>query len=158
MENKAGIYLVNNEGKVLMGKPSGHNDTFWSIPKGKMEEGETAWQTAMRETQEESNVDLKDIELDKIYELPKVKYTSGKKCIYPFVILECENDMDFSKLDIKCNAIVPADAKWNAGKPEFDEFKWGTFDEAEKMLHSSQQGSIKLVRDLYKKCNGNRKD
>ena len=158
MENKAGIYFVNNKGEILMGHPYGHKESFWSIPKGKMEKGETHWQTAMRETQEESNIDLKGVELNKIYELPKVKYTSGKKTIHTFVVMECNNDLDFSEFDIKCNAIIPDDAKWNAGKPEFEKFQWASFDVAEELLHSSQQGSIKLIREIYKDCNESRED
>ena len=154
MENKAGIYIVNNKGEILMGHPTGNKYKFWSIPKGKMDKGESTWQTAMRETYEESNIDFRDIELDKVYELPSVKYASGKKRLYPFVVMECNNQLEFWELDIKCNSTVSEDSKWNAGKLEFDEFKWCSFEEAEEMLHSSQKSSIEIIRDIYKDCNG----
>lgn len=151
MEYKAGIYLVNLKGEILMGKPYGETK-FWSVPKGKVEKGESNWECALRETYEESNVDFRDVDLDKVYELPSVKYTSGKKRLYPFVVMECNNQLEFRELDIKCNSMVPEDSKWNAGKPEFSEFAWKSFGEAEKMLHSSQQGSIKLIRKIFKNC------
>ena len=165
MERKAGIYLVRNDGKILIGHPTGNNSKngnidFWSIPKGKIEEeeGETPWETAMRETYEESNVEFRDVELDKVYELPSVKYTSGKKRLYPFVVMECNNQIEFWELDIKCNSFVPEDSKRNPNRPEFDEFKWVSFDEAEKELHTSQQGSIELIRKIFKDCNEDRED
>jgi 8-oxo-dGTP pyrophosphatase MutT (NUDIX family) len=152
MEKKAGIFLVNKKGEILIGHPTNHKQDMWSIPKGKLEEGETNFQAALRETYEETNVNLKDVELDMIYELPRVKYKSGKKSIFPFVILECNNNLNFDDFDVKCNAIVPKDASWNAGLPEFDEFKWASFDEAEELLHESQSRCVKSVKEIFKIC------
>jgi predicted NUDIX family NTP pyrophosphohydrolase len=114
MKHAAGIFLVRKDGKILIGHPSGHDKNFYSIPKGKMDGDETPWQGAMRETYEETNIDLQPIELDKIYELKMVKYKHGRKCIHPFVIFEAENNIDFNNFEIKCNAFIPEDASWNS--------------------------------------------
>ena len=55
-ETSAGIVLFRKENSeilfLLLHYPSGH----WDFVKGKMEEGETAHQTAIRETQEETGI------------------------------------------------------------------------------------------------------
>ena len=43
------------------------------IPKGHMEDGETASQTALRETSEETGLDIKDLEIVKF--ITKLNYT-----------------------------------------------------------------------------------
>jgi len=138
------------KGRVLIRHPTGHKKDFWSIPKCKIEKVETNFQGAMRETQEECNVDLKYVELQMLYELPKVNYKHGKKCLYPFVVMECNNELDFSEFEIKCNAIVPEGEKWNAGKPEFDDFKWLSLDEAKKLLHDTQAKCIDNIKHIFK--------
>ena len=55
-EMSAGVVLFRTEGQkklfLLLHYPSGH----WDFVKGKMEKGETARQTAIRETQEETGI------------------------------------------------------------------------------------------------------
>ncbi|MCE9653139.1 MAG: NUDIX domain-containing protein [Nitrosarchaeum sp.] len=55
-ETSAGIVLFRKENSkilfLLLNYPSGH----WDFVKGKMEEGETIHQTAIRETQEETGI------------------------------------------------------------------------------------------------------
>ena len=155
MKHAAGIFLVRRDGKILLGHPTGHRKDFYSIPKGKMDGDETPWQGAMRETQEETNIDLQPVELNKLYELKMQKYKHGRKCLHPFVIFEVENDLDFNSFDIKCNAIVPEDSKWNAGRPEFDGYKWATIDECRKLLHPTQTACLDAIQELYDKLNTN---
>ena len=61
-EKSCGTIVVDNE-KVLMIK---HIKGHWDFPKGHVEEGESEIQTAMRETKEETNIDV-NINLNKIY-------------------------------------------------------------------------------------------
>ena len=59
-EISAGIILFNNNERrkfLLLNYPSKH----WDFVKGKMEEGETFHETALRETNEETGI--KDVEL-----------------------------------------------------------------------------------------------
>lgn len=48
--------IVIEDGKVLLVK---HNAGHWDFPKGHVEEGETEFETAIREVKEESNIDIK---------------------------------------------------------------------------------------------------
>lgn len=65
-ETSAGVVLFRTEGAkklfLLLHYPSGH----WDFVKGKIEKGETAHQTAVRETQEETGIT--DIEFVKDFE------------------------------------------------------------------------------------------
>jgi len=57
-----GILIVNDEGKVLMGRRQGsHGAHTWAIIGGYIEHGETFEQAAQREAMEEVGVVLKDI-------------------------------------------------------------------------------------------------
>ncbi len=48
--------IVIEDGKVLLVK---HNAGHWDFPKGHVEEGETEFETAIREVKEETNIDIK---------------------------------------------------------------------------------------------------
>ncbi len=55
--------IILNEDKVLLVK---HNVGHWGFPKGHMEENETELQTAIRETKEETNLDV-EVQEEKRY-------------------------------------------------------------------------------------------
>ena len=56
-EKSCGCIVLDKEHiKVLLIK---HNEGHWDFPKGHMEEGENEIQTAIRETKEETNIDVK---------------------------------------------------------------------------------------------------
>lgn len=56
-EKSCGCIVLDKEhNKVLLIK---HNEGHWDFPKGHMEEGENEIQTAIRETKEETNIDVK---------------------------------------------------------------------------------------------------
>jgi len=140
----AGVFLVRKDNKVLIGHPTGHKPDFWSIPKGKVEEGETNLEAALRETQEESNVNLLGKMLT-LYPLERSTYRHKKKCLYSFIIFEKDNEIDFNEFDLKCNAQTEINGKM---QPEMDDFKWATLDEAEKLLHYVQGEQINKIREL----------
>lgn len=48
--------IVVEDGRVLLVK---HNAGHWDFPKGHVEEGETEFETAIREVKEETNIDIK---------------------------------------------------------------------------------------------------
>jgi len=153
----AGIFFINKEGKLLVAHPTGHDPNFWSIPKGKLEEGESSIDAALRETYEETNVDLGLF--TKIYELDEIRYKNGKKKLKPFIIFEDENSkIDSLTFDLKCNSIVGPDSKWNNGKPEMDGFKWVSVDEAIDLLHPTQVQVLGVIKDLIIEKNGERSE
>jgi 8-oxo-dGTP pyrophosphatase MutT (NUDIX family) len=64
---KAGIILFNTEkDKVLLvcSKHFENGELIWSLPKGHLEDGETNWQTAKRETYEETGLNIDILEQD----------------------------------------------------------------------------------------------
>jgi ADP-ribose pyrophosphatase YjhB (NUDIX family) len=55
-----GVIILNNEGKVLIGKRKGFVPKY-SIPGGNLEPGETFEAGSMREIKEETNLDVKEV-------------------------------------------------------------------------------------------------
>lgn len=144
----AGIFFINNDNCLLVGHPTNHD--FWSIPKGKLENTETSFEAAIRETWEESNV---SIPLNCIkYELDTIKYKHGRKKLKPFVIFEKENtNVKSEEFKLKCNSYVELDAKWNAGLPEMDDFKWVSIEEAKTILHYTQVKCLNKIIEIIEK-------
>ncbi len=62
-----GVLIFNQKGEVLLQKRS--DDGLWGNPGGAMELGETIYDTIIRETKEETNLDLNpdDLKIFKIY-------------------------------------------------------------------------------------------
>lgn len=59
-----GVMVVNERGEVLLGlRHSSHGAGEWSFPGGKVDLGETIEETAKRETKEETNLEIDDLEL-----------------------------------------------------------------------------------------------
>lgn len=147
----AGIFFLNNEYMLLVGHPTGHD--FWSIPKGKLDEGETEYEAALRETWEEVNVELGEVTA--YFDLPHVRYRHGKKRLKPFVVFEDENrKIDSSTFELKCNSIVGPHSTWNVGLPEMDDFKWVTIDEAKSILHYAQVECLEIIEELINEKDG----
>lgn len=55
-----GIIVVNNDGKILIGKRKGSHAPYFSIPGGHLDQGETFEEGAIREVKEETDLDIKD--------------------------------------------------------------------------------------------------
>lgn len=53
----AGLAIVYNN-KLLLGHPTGHRDESLTIPKGKIDKGETKLEAAIRETYEEVGIQV----------------------------------------------------------------------------------------------------
>ena len=73
MENKqdtpkvgVGVIVTNSSGKILMGKRKGsHGAGLWSLPGGHQDVGETFNECCIREVEEETEIDLSDVEIRK---------------------------------------------------------------------------------------------
>ncbi len=87
-EKSCGCIVFDND-KILLIKDTNGN---WGFPKGHVEENETEEQTAIRETKEETNIDVEidvskryvnhyitDTEIDKTVVLFKAKKLGGKE-------------------------------------------------------------------------------
>jgi len=145
MINAAGIFIVRKDGRLLVCHPTNHSPNVWSIPKGKVEDGETNIQAAIRETYEETNLYLSGTSEFDIYELEGVKYTHGKKRLLPFLFLENDSSLinwvELNK-NIMCNSNVPED---RGGFLEMDGYKWVEIKEAKDMLHPTQVACLDKI-------------
>lgn len=142
----SGLFIVRKDNKLLIAHPTNHKADFWSIPKGKVEDNETYLEGALRETYEETNLDLSNTSSFDIHTLSAMNYSHKKKIIYPFLFLEKNNsDFDWDGVELKCNSNVPED---RGGFPEMDDFKWVTLDEARGLLHATQVACIDKILEI----------
>ena len=93
----AGVFLINKSNKLLICHPTQHPSNVWSIPKGKVEALETFANACIRETFEETNIDISDYK-DKMIMLDSVNYSHRKKMLIPFVLFE--NECEYLDLSI----------------------------------------------------------
>ena len=142
MKITCGIYLFNNRNELLICHPTNHKWTLWTIPKGRIDEGETDYfDVAKRELYEETNINLDDFkyEITNITPFEIVRYKSSNKYLKSFLVKTSHN---FDSHDIKCDSMVIWDGK--PVFPEVDSFKWVTIEEARKLLHESQVPNLDL--------------
>lgn len=134
MRISCGVYLINSDNRLLIGHPTKHGPNTWSIPKGRMDEGETKqFEVAKRELLEETNIDINQLKIEKVVEFDLVRYRETNKYLKGFFI---KVDDDFYNHDIKCDSMVYRDGK--PAFPEFDNFKWVTIEESKQLLHPFQ--------------------
>lgn len=140
----AGMFLVNKDGKLLVCHPTNHSQSFWSIPKGKVEDGEYYLDAAIRETYEETNIKLTFAK--NVIKMEPQTYSHKKKILHPFVVFEKDNlHLNWDKFEIKCNSNVPQD---RGGFPEMDDYKWVSLDEAKTILHETQKNCIDEIKKM----------
>ena len=140
----SGIFIINKEKEVLICHPTNHPWDVWSIPKGKVEKGEDLIVGAIRETFEETNIDLKNATL--FHQLETQAYKHKKKELNPFLFLETENPkIDLSVINLKCNSNVPEE---RGGFPEMDAYEWTDIETAKKYLHPTQVAALEEVQKL----------
>lgn len=153
MTETAGIFFINKFGHLLVAHPTGHDFNFWSIPKGKLNEGETPFIAAKRETWEETNVNLSKV--TKYHDIGSIAYKNKRKRLNPFIVFEDENpNINSDDFSFKCNSIVSKDSKWNGGNFEMDGWRWVTLKEAKDILHHTQVEVLKEIKQIIKKKNG----
>ena len=142
----AGLFLINKSNKLLICHPTKHKPNVWSIPKGKVEALESFVDACVRETYEETNIELSDYKR-KMIMLDSVNYSHRKKTLIPFVLFEndCEG-LDISLITLQCNSNVPEE---RGGFPEMDDYKWVTIEEARDLIHETQVACLDKVKQLF---------
>jgi 8-oxo-dGTP pyrophosphatase MutT (NUDIX family) len=153
MTKIAGIFLVRKDNKILLCHPTKHSPNFWSIPKGRVDKGEELLDTALRETYEETNIDLSKWRI--IHNLEPVEYDTTDKVLHCYVIFENQNNFDFNSFELKCNSNVSPE---KGGFPEMDDYKWVDLKEAKPMLHTAQMMAIEQLQKLMNKLEKKRKE
>ena len=141
MEHSCGLYILNKNNELLIVHPTLHNpDINWGIPKGKIDGDETYWETAVRETKEETNLDITAI--NEFMELPDVVYKSKKKILTTYYVKV--NDFD-SNTPLTCPTTFVYKGKQ---LPENDDFKWVDINDSELdlLLHEAQISNLQIIR------------
>ncbi|MFA7117940.1 MAG: NUDIX domain-containing protein [Sphaerochaetaceae bacterium] len=74
-----GVMIQNDQGLVLLGLRKGsHGSGEWSFPGGYLEIGETIFETAKRETKEETNLDINKFEVVSVADELRYLQSDGK--------------------------------------------------------------------------------
>ena len=114
-----GIFLINSENKLWVGKRIDNKNNYWQMPQGGVDDGEDYLSAAYRELEEETSVKnvklIKEIEGTTSYELPdnllgiiwKGKYKGQKQKWFLMRYIGKDEDINI-----------------NTKKPEFMEWKW----------------------------------
>jgi 8-oxo-dGTP pyrophosphatase MutT (NUDIX family) len=148
----AGIFLIRKDNRLLIAHPTKKASNVWDIPKGRLNEGEHPIEAAVRETFEETNIDVSNWKL--MHNLEPIKYEKSDKILYPYALFEYQNDFDFNEFELKCNSNLPEKL---GGYPEMDDYKWVTIDEAKELLRSVQLKCIYVIEELMIKLENDRK-
>ena len=149
MIHTCGIFLINRQNKLLIGHVT-NSSNVWSIPKGRMEEGETMLLAALREFVEETSVSLSAIK--NFHQLPDVVYKNKKKTLHSFVVFEEEYpSLDLIHAKILCTSMV--DNKEQPPFTEIDKFAWVSLAGADVYLHESQSRCLNEIINLMNKNN-----
>lgn len=118
-----GVMIQNDKGEVLLGLRQGsHGAGEWSFPGGHLEFGETIFETAKRETKEETGLDVDKLKL-----------------------ISVADEMRYIKSDGKHYLNIGVCAEYKGGEPEVREpkkcLKWRWFglnNLPEKMLEGTE--------------------
>mgnify|MGYP001234821325 FL=1 len=145
MKTTAGIFLINRNKEVLIGHPTNHPKDFWSIPKGEFNHPCDPFIEALRELEEETNVAINPNV--KHHKLEPKTYKSNKKTLHSFIIFEDENDLNLSKIELKCNSFFERKGKM---MPEFDQIKWIKIKKAIDLVHASQKNQLMRIYSSFR--------
>jgi predicted NUDIX family NTP pyrophosphohydrolase len=135
-----GTYLYSSTlKKLLIVHPTRTRWNNWSIPKGLPEQGEDCWAVCVREMNEETGIDINEINVLSKHQLPPRKYQKQNKTLESFLVI---TDNDFSKHKYTSNLVEGKDF------PENDKWKWVTLEEALPLIHQSQQENLPTIAML----------
>lgn len=86
----ASAVVVDEQGRILLHRRS--DNDLWSIPGGAMEIGESIAETAVRETSEETGLDIRPLYVVAVYSDPRhvVEYSDGEVRQQFSVCFACE--------------------------------------------------------------------
>jgi 8-oxo-dGTP diphosphatase len=127
-----GVMIQNEQGQVLLGLRQGsHGAGEWSFPGGHLEFGETVFETAKRETKEETG-----LEVDK------------------FELISVADEMRYIESDGKHYLNVGVKAEYNGGEPQLLEpekcLEWHWFD-LDKLPDKMLEGTDWIIKNFKAK-------
>ena len=106
--------LIFHKGLMLIVKDR-EDSKFWNLPKGQTDEGETPWDTALREVWEETNIVIQGPGITS-KDLGRHKYIPHKKDLHLFRV-----DMPDSWV---CPTLEPHTFWGKNNTPEIVDYKW----------------------------------
>jgi mutator protein MutT len=119
-----GIIIVNDEGKILVGKRKGSHAQKYSIPGGHLDLGETFETCAIREIKEETDLDIKEPKVIAVTNNLETYREEGKHYISIVLVVNTfSGDLKLMEPD-KCEEWMWVDPK-NLPMPHFDASKLG---------------------------------
>jgi putative (di)nucleoside polyphosphate hydrolase len=118
IQKSCGILVMNERRKLFMAHVTGTR--HWHMPKGLKEDWETPLAAALRETEEETGVQLHSAALQDLGEMPYM----SKKRLHLFAVV-----VPASTLDLSACLCVSTFKHWRTGEdlPEADAFAWVPF-------------------------------
>lgn len=113
-----GILILNPQRELLLCHVTGQD--HWDLPKGGQNEGETPLQSALRETREETGLELA---AEVLLELGRFEYRA-KKDLYLFATL-------MPRFDVATLCCESHFSEWDTGQrlPEMDGYAWFGFEQ-----------------------------
>jgi 8-oxo-dGTP pyrophosphatase MutT (NUDIX family) len=116
----------NPSGKVTI------TDGQWGIPKGGCEDGESELEAAIRETLEETGIDVKKYKFSK---KPLVTYsTKSKKYVIFYVKIA---DTEILNMDLDCTTYIA-----DGTRKENDDYVWVSWDKAKEISIKNQKFNL----------------
>ncbi|OAN18306.1 ADP-ribose pyrophosphatase [Photobacterium jeanii] len=114
-----GIILVNDQGKVLIGKRKNSHSPYYSIPGGHLEIGESFEQCAIREMEEETGITIHNPQVIAVTNNLKTYRESGLHYISVALLATDYNGEPQLNEPDKCDGWLWADPN-NLPQPHFD--------------------------------------
>lgn len=136
-------FLIHSNGMYLLGhatQPDNYvfnpDDRNWTIPKGVKNNGETTIDAAIRETFEETDLNVhKYFDIDHNMQPYSIINTNKKDII---VYLLDDPSGKIMQYDFKCNSLIENKRFPHMnGKPELDMFMWTNRKQAESLVFNS---------------------
>ncbi|MBP3920007.1 MAG: NUDIX domain-containing protein [Bacilli bacterium] len=116
MEKSCGCIVFNNKKVLIVEQKSG----FCGFPKGHIEDNETEIETAMRETKEETGIDV-NIDKNKRYEISYLVHGNTPKTVVYYVAHTNNNDIKYQEDELNDAYFVDIEEVYN--KLTFDNLK-----------------------------------
>lgn len=133
-------FLINSNDKFLICHATGYNGSFsrnderWGIPKGIVEGVDSILDTAIRETLEETGLNIrlmKEKRQISIYEDLLFSYKTSKKTVFVYY---AKSNIDLTKNSLKCVSRIDG-----TDIPENDAFMWVDWETANAMVSKRQK-------------------
>jgi 8-oxo-dGTP pyrophosphatase MutT (NUDIX family) len=127
-QTSCGVVMLNEHGNVLLCHATETN--HWDIPKGQPDPGETPLDAALRETREETGIEL---DAQEVIELGVFAYRSDKD-LHLFAARTTTARVDVAQC--VCTCLFPS---YRTGRmiPEMDDFRWVEPQEVDRYASGS---------------------